>query len=96
MRLGRILVNCASTGIFTKTHVHTAQLPQHFYVDAVDSGEINPPSPPSLASRGSLSQADTRKLTDRTVAIKPPERIRTIRQAGSHGCAMVSGKNGKR
>lgn len=81
---------------FAKTHVHIAQFPQHLHVDAVDGGEINPPSPPYPSLLGSLSQADTRKLTDRTVAIKPPERIRTIRHAGSHGCAMMSVSGKKR
>jgi len=32
----------------------------------------------SLSLLGSLSQADTRELTDRTVAIKPPKKIRTL------------------
>lgn len=49
----------------------------------------------SLSLPGPLSQADTRELTDRTVAIKPPpKRIRGALRAtnGSHGRAMVRGK----
>lgn len=47
----------------------------------------------SLSLLGSLSQADTRELTDRTVAIKPPERGSeySTPRCGSHGVS-ASGK----
>lgn len=65
----RILVHRVSTSIFSRTRapLESSRRCCRRWRDKS-----------SLSLLGSLSQADTRELTDRTVAIKPPKRIRTL------------------
>lgn len=66
MEFRRILVHRVSTPIFSQTRA------------PLESSRLRQRDKSSLSLLGSFSQADTRELTDRTVAIKLPEKIRTL------------------